>query len=289
MKRSMKVPKPFLGPIFEPEAKVTHLAGFLYEQGERELYGVPHGANDYAAEYDTPVLLAADGYAVRSYGTFLVRNPDGTPRLLGRDDIGSLALPELPAAYPEGKGPWPVWYGSYLVQVWHPGIGYTQYAHLSWAREDIPWYAPKPIGDDGDLAHNPILRARVRAYADRREPRIHGTLSSTRRAIFLKAGTVLGGVGTAGMSWGRVGERDIDLAPKDTRGAPEFRGRRFPSIDTPHLHLAVMGPRAAGTRKPPLWDPHGLYADRPQYPATRGDWHRDRTGMRHRSLFLPQL
>lgn len=250
-------PKPFLGPLFESDVQPTIEAGYLYSADETAMHGISqHGAIDFALARGTTILAPADGWAICTYGEMQLTN-DGQPRLISlaqaqqHSSIDKLRLPS-------GDGPWPAWYGSFVLQIWHGSGRYTQYAHIDWVDERIPYFAPT-VQDNADLKHHPILRAPLNEYR--------------RQAIKVKKGQVIAVSGMTGCGWG---QRCYETADFNKHGRPDFRGSDYTYWDQSHLHFVVMGQRAGKARKPRyIWDPFGIYGDNQEkYPTLKKDWPR---------------
>lgn len=173
MEHPAEHPEPFLRP---PLAEgVPHiLAGWLYDEAERHVHGVAnHGAVDFECPIGTPVLAAADGWAIATFDEFPLVEEDGKPRLL------------------EGE---PIWFGAGLiVQIWHGDGRYTQYAHLDSIPEHIPFYTPEET--DGALRPRE-LTAPAESYG--------GTVP----AYAVRAGEKIGESGMTGMGIGRRSYED---------------------------------------------------------------------------------
>lgn len=266
-KSATPTPPPFLGPIFEKNITPVIATGFNYQADEIAMHGVKnHGAIDFDVPRGTTILAPADGYYVATYGEYLTRLEDGSPRTMSLTDAIERSGRRRQNIRPPDKsnGPWSVYYGSYVIQGWHGKGRYTQFAHVEWANESIPYYPPTHVEDGdkkktGDLAHNQIMQATVTEYRQ-------------GAAKFLKAGSVIGVVGSAGCGWGRRAYDDAKFA-KD--GRPDFRNGKYTYWCEPHLHFMVFGQRRPRSRKPSyLWDPFGIYGQIDAgYPAELRQWH----------------
>ena len=117
--------KPFLSLPLHKGTDFRITEGWIYSKEEWEIHGcLEHYGIDFAAERGTPILAAADGWAISSYH----QKPGGTYK--GKP-IG-MAL---------GK----------FVQIWHPEQGvYTQYAHLEQIDEAVPYIEPTKTDDGWD-------------------------------------------------------------------------------------------------------------------------------------------
>lgn len=161
---------PFLYPPFSPDTPVTIAAGWKYDEWEIAIHGVTrHEAVDFSLAQGTPVLAAADGLAIATFGERLQKH-DGKPR--------------------QHKGQ-NVYYGNGLmVQIWHGQGRYTQYLHLDTIDSNIPFYPPW-TDEHGDLQNAPELRALVKSYG------------KEVTAYPVKAGETIGTVGCTGLGLGK--------------------------------------------------------------------------------------
>jgi len=269
------VPQPFLGPLFEPGVEPIIATGFNYHAEEIALHGVKvHNAIDMDLPRGTKILAPADGYYIATYGEVLLRNRDGSPRMLSAKAARAVGQDINP---PTSDGEWPVYFGSFVVQGWHGRGRYTQSAHVDWVNPAIPYYPPVEVKDEhgrpsGDRRHSPMLRATVAEY---RRP---------GAAAFLKAGEVIAEVGMTGCGWNKP---CYDFARFEANGRPDFRGVSYPYYTTPHLHFAVFGRRASRGRNAPAFDPFGIYGTfNDGYPASRADWSRAMPNAKHAPLWL---
>lgn len=242
-------PKPFLGPVFRPDAKPVIATGFEYHAGEIAVHGVKtHNAIDFDVPRGTPVLAPADGYYLATYGEGLLRNDDNSPRTLSLAEAKQGDPANLDLRPPQDGGErWPIYFGSMVIQGWHPTGRYTQFAHLDWVEPSIPYYKPE-VRDNGDLKANHVLRVPV------------FELRRNSIASWLKAGTLLGVTGMTGCGWG---QRCYDTATLRVDGRPDFRGVDYTYYTSPHLHLMVFGRRSNAKARTPVafWDPFGIYKD----------------------------
>ncbi|MCB9790490.1 M23 family metallopeptidase [Candidatus Nomurabacteria bacterium] len=156
------VPAPFLvHPLGSHKYPITE--GYIYSKAERRQHGVYfHGGIDYEAQPGTPVYAASAGYAVAFYHRFVVRNRDGTIRILDGLPIGN------------GFG--------LAVQIYHPpdisdvsGGVFTQYGHLSGFAESI---TPKMTA--------PIEMDIIGSLRRRNQKRRSGKLTETQLASLIK-------------------------------------------------------------------------------------------------------
>lgn len=272
-----QIPQPFLAPIFPPSTQPIIASGYNYSKAEISVHGVEvHRAIDFVIPRGTPILAPADGYYVASYGEFLLRNEDGSPRMvsLAQAKAGNPHTKHLNP--PPGPGPWPAYFGSYVVQGWHTRGRYTQYAHVDWVNPKIPFYPPYEVLDEnkvktGDIAHSLALRLPVVEY------RNHLV------AAYIKAGEVIAESGMTGMGWAKP---TWDFAKLDKSGRPDFRGVNYYYYDEPHLHFAVFGRRAPHSRNAQLWDPFGLYGEILMgYPGSVKDWPKRQPKAKHQPLW----
>ncbi|MBL8159533.1 M23 family metallopeptidase [Candidatus Saccharibacteria bacterium] len=119
--------KPFLTlPFTEkdmPRDQIKINEGWFYSDQEQSIHGLPlHRGIDFNAARHTPVVAAADGYAIRSYqASVLDRTYEGKP-----------------VGYALGE----------FVQIWHPDSGvYTLYAHLQEAEDDLAYAVSEPVSN----------------------------------------------------------------------------------------------------------------------------------------------
>ncbi|TAK89223.1 hypothetical protein EPO04_03970 [Patescibacteria group bacterium] len=272
-------PAPFLGPVFEPGVEPVIATGYKYHPAEIALHGVEsHKAIDFDAPRGTKILAPADGYYVATYGEFALTNEDGSPKTLSLEGAlkGNPRNTDLKA--PAGKGEFPIFFGSYVIQGWHGKGRYTQFAHVDWVNPKIPFYKSVELKDEqdkptGDLAFSPVLRAVVSEY---RKPSV---------AVKLKAGEVIGELGMTGCGWG---QRCMKFAKIGKDGRPDFRGMDYTYYTEPHLHFMTFGKRVPRSRKPSaIWDPFGLYGQYDGgYPQAVKDWGNKLEGAKHNPLWL---
>jgi hypothetical protein len=273
-------PAPFLGPVFQPGIEPVIATGFNYTPAEVAVHGVAeHGAIDLDVPRGTKILAPANGWYVCTYGEVLL-SKDKSPRLLSMEQAQRGKAHNIDLRPPEpGNGPWPIYFGSFVIQGWHGRGRYTQYAHVDWVDERIPYHPPIEITDGqgrpaGNLQHAAILRAPVRQY---REPGV---------AAFIRAGEVIGEVGMTGCGWGR---RCYDSARFDENGRPDFRVVDYTYYTAPHLHFLVCGRRAPRTRQARRFDPFGIEGDiGAGYPANRKHWHERTPSAKYDPLWLPE-
>ena len=166
----MNLPKPFLHSPLPIGTSFTYTAGWNYEAEEIAIHGVVnHKAIDFAAPKGTPILAAASGWAIATFGEYLLREPSGEPRLLHEKAV---------------------YFGSGLmVQIWHKHGRYTQYLHLDSINQAIPYYPPS-LDDDGDYLNAPELKANVDTYG------------KTVAAHWMEAGEQIGTMGSTGLGLG---------------------------------------------------------------------------------------
>lgn len=112
----------FLSIPFPRGTNFRVLHGWLYSPREQSIYRTTnHKAIDFAAPRETPVLAAADGFALATYQS-------------------------EPGGYYKGKR---LGHGlGYFVQIWHQERRvFTTYGHLSRVAKDVPYYEPEIHGD----------------------------------------------------------------------------------------------------------------------------------------------
>jgi hypothetical protein len=258
----IRLPKAFLQPLFQPDTKPVIATGFDYTPVEVAIHGVKtHNAIDFDVPRGTPVLAPADGYYVATYGELLLRNDDDTPRTLSLAEAKGGNSYNRDFRPPKSGTRWPIYFGSMVVQGWHPNGRYTQLAHLDYVDPAVRYYPPE-AEENGDLKFHPILRAPTATY------RRSGVAS------WLKAGTLLGVTGMTGCGWG---ERCYETAQFGKGDRPDFRQADYTYYTSPHLHFMVFGRRSTAKARPPLafWDPFGIYKDiTGGYPAESPiSWH----------------
>jgi hypothetical protein len=244
----IRPPKAFLQPLFQSDAKPVIATGFEYTPAERAVHGVKtHNAIDFDVARGTPVLAPADGYYVATYGEVLLRNDDDMPRSLSLAEAKRGNPSNLDLQPPKSGTRWPIYFGSMVVQGWHPPGRYTQFAHLDYVEPSIRYYQPEAEGN-GDLKFNPILRVPTATYR------------RTNVASWLKAGALIGVTGMTGCGWG---ERCYERARFGRGGRPDFRQADYTYYTSPHLHFMVFSRRSTAKARPPLafWDPFGVYKD----------------------------
>lgn len=250
-------PQPFLGPLFQAGVEPEIEAGYLYSPEEAAMHGIGvHRAIDFALARGTEIVVPADGWAVCTYGETQLTK-DGEPRLIGMEEALRYTDHLLMRPPEDKEGPWPAWFGSFVVQIWHGQGRYTQYAHVDWVNPRVPFYAPIEK-ENGDLGHHPILRATVADYK-------HG------KAVKVKKGELLATVGMTGCGWGR---RCYETAGLGADGRPDFRNSDYTYWDRPHLHFMTFGKRVGKKRSASeVWDPFGIYGDgQERYPAKVAEW-----------------
>lgn len=254
-------PAAFLGPLFEPGVVPIIAAGYYYRDIEVAMHGVSsHRATDFNVPKGTAILAPADGWYVASYGERLLTGDNEQPLFIS-DKQAEAVNNSSDLSYPSAKQPWTAYFGSYTIQGWHGQGRYTQYGHLDWVDETIPYFARlkkagcrRPEADD--LLFDPIFRAPVKDFRS--------------KAAFLKKGQVLGVSGATGIGWN---ERTYDKANFNHDGRPDFRGANYTHYDAPHLHFMVFGRRYGKKRSvKDFWDPFGIYGTIKDYPRNISAW-----------------
>lgn len=262
--------KPFLGPVFEPSIDPTIATGYNYHPEEVALHGVEsHKAIDFDTDRGAKIIAPADGYYIASYGEVALTNDDGSPRTQTRASVVKHNPGYAKLHLPPGDGPWPVYFGSFVIQGWHPNGRYTQYAHVDWVNPAIPYYAPT-TEDNGDIVYSRFLRAPVAEYR------------KSDKAVWLKAGEIIGEVGMTGCG---IGKRCYSFAKLGRGGRPDFRNTDYFYYTNPHLHFMVFSARANSKARTPkqIWDPFGVYdVAGDKYPKNRSQW----PGWTKKSLWL---
>jgi murein DD-endopeptidase MepM/ murein hydrolase activator NlpD len=251
-----ELPQPYLRTPFDASAAFTFLAGWKYDEAEIALHGVTgHGAIDFGLGYGTPVLAAADGYALAVWDERWLTDDDGSPKLHNSQRMTF------------GQG--------LTVQLYHGNGRYTQYGHLAYLPERdgkrlIPFH--HSVEDkDGNLPPSDSLRALVKAYQD---PKI---------ATKVRAGTIIGYVGLTGAAYGT---RTYD-AWRQQHDGRTLQENAFPTYMSSHLHFVEFR-RSLKSRIAERHDPFGLYKEASAYPQSIVDWSRPPSTHHHHSLWLPQ-
>lgn len=152
-----------------PEGQYEITEGWHYSDEEKAIHGFSgHGAVDFALSRGTPVLAAADGWAIASYSWRRLKREEGRPLLYRGKQIGF------------GLG--------YFVQIYHPQTKlYTAYGHLQKITPGIKFLAPRKREDClWPLGH-------------KLDPE---KLPRHIWATKIKRGQVIGYVGDSGLTWG---------------------------------------------------------------------------------------
>jgi len=253
--RERPVPAPFLRVPFEVGRSnlAPVMAGWTYSQEDIKIHGIKfHGAIDWALPLDTPVLAAADGYAVAFWDErWIVEETEG----------GSAHRLQ------DGK---PMTFGQGLtVQIYHGNSRYTQYGHLSHlpADSNIRFY-PSKKDEDGNYLPHEIRNALVREY---QRPAV------ARR---VKAGEVIGYVGDTGNALGQMGYEAWRSPAIPRLVTPQ-------AYEPPQLHFVVFR-RSLKSRAAVRYDPFGIYDVASQYTPDVREWGYQHKGENHPPLWLPQ-
>lgn len=108
---------PFLALPFGTNVEIEITEGWFYSPQERQIHGHDiHYGVDFAGARGTPVLAAAEGWAVASYELNFAGNYQGKSVGFG---LGN------------------------FIKVWHPHMGvYTLYGHLESVAPEVPFLAP---------------------------------------------------------------------------------------------------------------------------------------------------
>lgn len=159
--------QPFLYlPFKEQSYRISE--GWDYSEEEEAIHGFEgHGAIDFELPRETPVLAAAEGWAIASYFGYPLKK-EGQPVLY------------------QGK---PVGFGlGYFVQIYHPQAKlYTIYGHLEQVADAIKFHAPRGRGGYLWPVGHKIAPEK---------------LASHRLATSVKRGQAIGLVGDSGITWG---------------------------------------------------------------------------------------
>lgn len=141
--------------------KITE--GWLYSPQERSIHGrKKHYGIDFASERGSPVLAAADGYAISSYHTKVSGKWRG--KLIG------LGL-------------------GHFVQIWHPEYKvFTCYGHLSKIEKRIPYFKPVQTYEGAYVSWQPTIYEPIEKLV--------------KKSKFVKRGEVIGYMGDSGLCWG---------------------------------------------------------------------------------------
>jgi hypothetical protein len=248
------IPEPYLRVPFRVAdyEQVPVLAGWHYDADEIAIHGINyHGAIDWALSLGSPVLAAADGYAVAFWDErWLTETTEAgeQPRLLNGQ---------------------PMTFGQGLtVQIYHGRGRYTQYGHLSGLSEmNIPFY-DSVLDEQGNRLPHTIRTELVREYQR----------AGVARKV--KAGDMIGFVGVTG---GAIGAMSYD---RWKQIGTSFKPGDYPTYMDPHLHFVEFG-RSLKSRHPLRRDPFGLYATAENYPSDLRLWPQATSDQRHHPLWLP--
>ena len=187
-------------PHFNKRRLYDITEGTIYSQAEQRIHGKRiHAAIDYHVPYGTPVAAPACGYAVASYQSAWLREPDGSIRTL------------------EGR---PIAFGlGYYIQIYVPEVDrYIQLGHLS-DLSDVVHFS-KPVLEDRDWIPT--------HYATPLDELTSGKLDFVS---YVNHGDILGQVGYSGLRWGYD---DYTLgAEQPVVIDPEVHV----SYDEPHVHV----------------------------------------------------
>ncbi len=267
---SLEAPRPFLSKLFDDAVQPFIAAGFYYQDVEVAMHGVKsHRAIDFNVPRGTTVYAPADGWYVATFGERLLTDDKGQPKHISAKHAETVNN-SSDLTYPTAKQPWPAYFGSYTIQGWHGQGRYTQYGHMDWVNEEIPYFAPLRATSDldldrsrfirqelaEDLLFHPVLRANLKEYKS--------------QAAFLQQGQILGVSGATGIGWN---ETSYDRAEMAEDGRPDFRQAAYTHYDAPYLHFMVFGRRYGTSRAvKDFWDPFGIYGTVAEYPQNKDAW-----------------
>lgn len=155
-------------PFEEQDYEITE--GWFYSDEEKAIHGfTTHGAIDFKLERGTPVLAAAEGLAVSSYFSYLLKK-EGKPLLYNDKPMGF------------GLG--------YFVQIYHSQQDlFTTYAHLERVADEIKFHASRGHGDYIWPVGHKVDPSKLPRY---------------RWGTKVERGQVVGYVGDSGITWGYV-------------------------------------------------------------------------------------
>lgn len=207
--------------------------GFIYSADELKIHRSSpiHAGVDYELPYGTPVVAPADGYAMSSYLTSYVKDPETKENKLYK-----------------GK---PIRYGfGYFVRMYIPSMDrYIDLAHMSDIDPAIPFSPPVKVEDGWNPTNNNLKREEW---------------TNSPYTVFVKRGTVLGKVGYSGLGWGTEEEwKEGAIRPVVT--GPNV----FKSWDRPHIHFEEFGIDQETGLKGWHRDPYAIYDTYDYYPTSQ--------------------
>jgi hypothetical protein len=213
--------------------ELYHIAeGWIYSKEELSITHVNplHGGIDFDVPYGTPVVAPADGYALSSYNTAVIKDEEGNARIY------------------KGK---PISLGfGYFVRMYIPSVNrLVTMGHLSNIAPNINFVLP--TNEAGTWKSNSLSKMSSTEWM------------SNPFATYIKKGTVVGYVGYSGLTWGYDDYKEGAIRPV------VIDQNKYVSWDEPHLHFEEEGINPDTGEIGWQRDPYAVYGTSDKYPSPK--------------------